>query len=261
MFKKSLSLVSVLYVLLMGLPPIWFQAALAEGLVQSFKTDPRAKVVAFEPNQIYAVKTHYLVSTDIILGEDEIVQPQDVHLGDASAWDIAVSRNHLYLKAKKLDAKGNLSVLSNRYAYHFILSATDEDQDRSESIFFLKFVYPNRGHDEKRLALEMVSLPPDLCQNAAHYNLQYSFTGNPEQAPLCACDDGLFTYFKFKKQSDLPAIFSVLPDRREEVVNYRMEGDYMVVERTAKVFTLRNGALVTSIYNDKYIGDWDRVKK
>ncbi|MCE3237825.1 MAG: virB9 [Gammaproteobacteria bacterium] len=237
------------------------QDGLTEGTIQALQTDTRAKVVAFDPNQIYAIKAHYLVSTDIILGEDEIVNAGDVHLGDASAWDIAISRNHLYLKAKKFDASGNLSIVSNRYAYHFMLSVADKEQDPSADTLFLKFIYPSHNLAEKKLALEMVSLPSDLCTHSHKYNLQYSFTGDKEQAPLRACDDGLFTYFKFREKIDLPAIFMVLPNMQEEVVNYRMEKDYMVVERTAKAFTLRNGSTVTSIYNDKYIADWHKVKK
>ena len=74
----------------------------AEALIHSFKTDPRAKVVTYHPNQIYDLKTHYLISTDIIFGKDEWVKPGDYHLGDASSWDIEANRNHLYVKAKKL---------------------------------------------------------------------------------------------------------------------------------------------------------------
>jgi type IV secretion system protein VirB9 len=244
--------------MLIALP---LKSILAEGTSHSLKTDPRAKIVAFDPNQIYAVKAHYLFSTDIIFSEEETVNASDVHLGDASAWDVAVSRNHLYLKAKKLDAGGNLSVISSRYTYHFVLSVGDAEHDPLATTLFLKFIYPTQSHDEKKLALQMVSLPPDLCTPLPKYNLQYSFTGDKEQAPLSACDDGLFTYFKFREKIDLPAIFMVLPNGQEEVVNYRMEKDYMVVERTAKAFTLRNGSVVTSVYNDKTIGDWSKVKK
>jgi type IV secretion system protein VirB9 len=231
----------------------------AEASVRSLVTDARAKIVGFNPNQIYSLNTHYLVSTDIILGEDESIS--DVNLGDASSWDIQTSHNHLYVKAKKLDAAGNLTVTTNKYAYHFILSVSDAPITSKDQTLFLKFTYPTHGDDEKKLALEMVTLPTDICKDASKYNLQYSFTGDAEQAPVRACDDGIFTYFKFRGHIDLPAVFMDLPDRKEEVVNYRMQDGYMVVERIAKAFTLRNGATVTNVYNDKYIGDWQNVVK
>lgn len=231
----------------------------AEALVRSLTTDERAKLVAFNPNQIYTINTHYLISTDIILGEDETIN--DVNLGDAASWDIQSSRNHLYVKAKKIDAAGNLTVTTNKYAYHFILSVSDAPITSKDQVLFLKFTYPTHGIDEKKLALEMVTLPDDLCKDSSKYNVQYSFTGDADQAPITACDDGIFTYLAFRLHSELPAIFMVLPDRKEEVVNYRMQGRYMVVERTAKAFTLRNGDAVTNVYNDKYIGDWTNVSK
>ena len=231
----------------------------AEALIRPLATDERAKLVAFNPNQIYTVNTHYLVSTDIILGSDETIN--DVNLGDAASWDIQASRNHLYVKAKKIDAAGNLTVTTNKYAYHFILSVSDAPITSKDQTLFLKFSYPTHGDDEKKLALEMMTLPEDICKDSFKYNLQYSFTGDAEQVPTQACDDGIFTYLRFRKHTDLPAIFMVLPDRKEEVVNYRMQGTYMVVERTAKAFTLRNGNTVTNVYNDKYIGDWQTVSK
>jgi type IV secretion system protein VirB9 len=236
------------------------QSVMAEGVVHSLETDTRAKMVAFNPNQIYSVKAHYLVSTDIIFGEDEMVNGDDIHLGDASAWDVQANRNHLYLKAKKLDAGGNLSVTTNKYAYHFILSVSESELNSSDQTLFIKFMYPTHGVDERKLALQMTNVPNDICQDKSKYNLQYSFTGDKEQAPIRACDDGIFTYLKFRKHIELPAIFFVMPNREETVVNYRIENGYVVVERIGKAFSLRNGDVVTSVYNDKYIGDWKKVK-
>ncbi len=233
---------------------------MAEGTLVPLGTDERAKIVSFNPNEIYSLKAHYLVSTDIILGTDEVVNTDDIHLGDASSWDVQASHNHLYIKAKKIDAGGNLSFTTNKYSYHFILSVSDAPISSNDQTLFIKFMYPTHGSDETKLALQMANVPKDTCLDKSKYNLQYSFTGDAEQAPVRACDDGVFTYFKFRKQIELPAIFLVLPNRKEEVVNYRVENGYVVVERLGKAFTLRNGDTVTSVYNDKYIGDWKCVR-
>jgi type IV secretion system protein VirB9 len=137
---------------------------------------------------------------------------------------------------------------------------SEKSDDSDDQTLFLTFTYPTHGNDERKLALQLIKVPSDICRDPCKYNVQYSFTGDKEQAPIQACDDGLFTYFKFRKHIDLPAVFIVLPDRKEEVVNYRMENGYLVVERIAKAFTLRNGDTVTSVYNDKYIGDWSKVR-
>src|SRR6185437_8645439 len=116
---------------------VFLQAVYAEGKMYHFKTDMRAKVVSFNPNQIYSLRTQYLISTDIIFGNDEIVNTDDIHLGDATAWDVQAYRNHLYVKAKKLDAKGNLSVTTNKYAYHFVLSVSN-DEESARQVFMMK---------------------------------------------------------------------------------------------------------------------------
>lgn len=232
----------------------------AEAVLQPLKTDHRAKMVSYNPNQIYSIKAHYLMSTDVIMGDDEIINGDDVHLGDADSWDVQAYKNHLYIKAKKLDAAGNLSVTTNKYAYHFLLSATDAPASSDDQTLFIKFTYPTHGEDERKLALQMATVPNDTCNDRSKYNMQYSYTGDAGQAPIRACDDGIFTYLKFKPQTELPAIFYVLPDRNEAVVNYRIENGFVVVERLGKAFSLRNGDIVTTVYNDKYIGDWKSVQ-
>jgi len=236
-------------------------AAMSEGSMHSFKTDRRAKLVKFDPHEIYKLNTHYLVSTDIILEDDELINTDGIHLGDIASWDISYFKNHLYVKAKTINAGGNLSVTTNKRSYHFVLSVSDASIDSDSQVLFLKFIYPKKINSKDNLGLQLASVPKDICQDKRKYNLQYSYTGNCAQAPIRACDDGIFTYFKFRNHIELPAIFYVLPDRKEAVVNLRVENDYVVVERIGKAFTLRNGDIVTSVYNNKYIGDWHKVRR
>lgn len=92
-------------------------------------------------------------------------------------------------------------------------------------------------------------------------NWKYSFTGSRSLAPIEAYDNNQFTYFKFKQDgsSHLPAIFIVDKDKNETLVNYHIQGDYLVVNSVAKQFTLRNGNEVTSVYNDFLIGNWNQI--
>ncbi len=81
------------------------------------------------------------------------------------------------------------------------------------------------------------------------YNFNYTLTGSREIAPLRVFDDGEFTYMQFKALTDLPAIFLVGKDKQESVVNYRVEGPYVVIERIASQFSLRHGSDVACVYN------------
>ena len=55
------------------------------------------------------------------------------------------------------------------------------------------------------------------------------------------------TYFEFS--GDTPAIFLVKKDRSETLVNYRREGDVIVVDKVAAQWTLRNGSQATCVFN------------
>ena len=234
------------------------QKSYAQALVHSLPTDKRAKAVMYRPNDIYLVNTNYLVSTDIVFSKNETVK--NYHLGDAYSWDVETSDNHLYLKAKKIDASGNLNVTTNKFDYHFLLSVRHARKDDPHQALLIQFVYPKNLLADGKLSLSPIHVPHDICQNKRKYNLCYSYTGNTEQAPFQVFDDGQFTYFKFKKHIELPAIFVVQSDRTEQVVNYRMEDGFVVVERVGKAFTLRNGSTVTSVYNDLYIGNPNRIR-
>ncbi len=81
-------------------------------------------------------------------------------------------------------------------------------------------------------------------------NWNYRFSGNPQLLPLHVYDDGQFTYFELAANAPVPAIFAVEDKQGKEMtVNTRREGKYIVVQRTAPQFTLRQGSMVTSVFN------------
>lgn len=68
-------------------------------------------------------------------------------------------------------------------------------------------------------------------------------------------DDGQFTYMQLQAWQPVPAIFAV--DNvagKESVVNYRRDGQYLVVQQVVPQFTLREGKYhVTSVFNNRLI--------
>jgi type IV secretion system protein VirB9 len=117
-------------------------------------------------------------------------------------------------------------------------------------IFVVKFSYP----DEKdKNILEFAKTPPtdepDL-RDLSSYNFNYQYTGEKIIAPTKVFDDGIFTYLEFSSQnSEAPAIYSVDSEGFESLVNYRIAGKYMIVEKVSSQFTLRNGNSIVCVYN------------
>ena len=89
--------------------------------------------------------------------------------------------------------------------------------------------------------------PPPVERNAA-----YSYEGSGKALPIKVFDDGQDTYFSFRREEDLPAIYAVDPDGGEAVVNSRERDGYVVIDRVARGFVLRRGSEVTRIYNDGF---------
>ena len=96
-----------------------------------------------------------------------------------------------------------------------------------------------------------IEAPPPPLQPVER-NAAYSYDGSSKTLPIKVFDDGQDTYFTFRTEEDLPAVFAVDPDGGEAVVNTRQRDGYIVVDQIARGFVLRRGSEVTRIYNDAF---------
>ena len=86
-------------------------------------------------------------------------------------------------------------------------------------------------------------------------NSNYSIAegnGSEDIVPTLVFDDGRFTYLRFPNNREVPAVFQVLPDGAETLVNVRMEGDLLVVDRVSRRLMLRAGSAVVGIWNEAF---------
>jgi type IV secretion system protein VirB9 len=86
-------------------------------------------------------------------------------------------------------------------------------------------------------------------------NSSYSIAegkGSEDIVPTLVFDDGRFTYLRFPNNREVPAVFHVLPDGSETVVNARMEGDLLVADRVSRRLMLRAGSAVVGVWNDAF---------
>src|SRR6185437_6050016 len=77
-------------------------------------SDPRIKVVDYDPWAVVHVTGVFRTATQIVLGEDETIL--HVALGDATGWDVAPEKNILFVKPKAPRAPTNLIVTTSRGA-------------------------------------------------------------------------------------------------------------------------------------------------
>ena len=79
--------------------------------------------------------------------------------------------------------------------------------------------------------------------------------------PTAVFDDALFTYLRLPGNREVPAVFHVMADGQESMVNTRMEEDLLVVDRVSRLMRLRVGNQVVSVINEAFDLDGRSVNK
>jgi type IV secretion system protein VirB9 len=210
----------------------------------SLVTDNRVKQVAYDPNQVYEVVGTYGYQTSIEFDKSETIKV--VTLGDSIAWQTVPYENRLFLKPVEPNAATNLTVITDKRTYYFKLSSS---RSRSTMTFLVRFVYPNSNIHV--LSSQSGVTRRNVVFDLSSLNLDYGVSGDKHAIQLTkAFDDGQFTYFDFEDNADIPTIYAVGPDGTESLVNTRREGNYLVVERTVALFTLRNGTSYLCVQNN-----------
>jgi type IV secretion system protein VirB9 len=150
-----------------------------------------------------------------------------------------------------------MTIVTNKHNYYFhVTSNSALTRDKSQQTYTLKFNYPDearartQAENKARAQAAAINNPkPPVIRNA-----DYRFSGNKQIMPLHVFDDGRFTYFELRKNQPAPAIFAVDNKQgKESMVNTRRQGNYLVVQRIAPQFTLRNGGIVASVFNSQEI--------
>lgn len=225
-------------------------AALASQLPRYLGTEKKFRSYVYNPNDVYRYLGHYTYQGFIEFESDETIGT--ISMGDPSLWLFEHLSNRLFLKpVGEGNSQTNMTIITNKRIYHFELTAKEaKDISDKDLIFVAKFVYPDeKDKNIMEFPKAIVSDAPDM-RDLSIYNFRYQYTGENSIAPARVFDNGEFTYFQFaNKNAEYPAIFSVDASGFESLVNFRAAGDYIIVEKVAPQFTLRNGSDIVCVYN------------
>lgn len=204
--------------------------------------DPRIHVVDYDPAEVVELRS--ALGFQLSVEFDPAEKIENVAIGDSLGWQVTPNRraNLLFLKPMSPRPPTNMTVVTNIRRYNFQLSV---QKQASRSLpFSVVFLYAP--------PVVAVIEPPPPPPPPVERNAAYSYEGSAKTLPVKVFDDGRDTYFSFRKEEDLPAIFAVDPDGDEAVVNSRERDGYVVVDRIARGFVLRRGNEITRIYNDGF---------
>jgi type IV secretion system protein VirB9 len=267
--------------LVQALPPLLLAMAQLQALAAppSEKTDPRLREVVYDPAKVVTVPIKRGMVTLVEFDKDEVITEVAVGQGgDCSksdtAWCVTAQPGgrHLYVKAKSsADAPNNLAVVTDRRS-HALRFVIQPNADRQPPVYRLSIRAPKPpapalSQTQKELdalaALPPIPRPPSAQQIVTErlqarptvLNTQYALaegTGSADIVPTLVYDDGRFTYLRFPGNREVPAVFHVLGDGSETLVNTRMDDDTLVVDRVSRRLMLRAGSSVVGIWNEAF---------
>jgi type IV secretion system protein VirB9 len=238
--------------------------------------DPRLREVYYDAQSVVTVLVKRGVVTDIVLDAGEAITDVASGLGadctkPDSSWCVAAQPGgrHLFVKPKSTaGAPNNIAVVTDRrtHSFRFVVLA---DRDARQPVYRLSVKVAAPAPQPSALpSLPIAALlvdpaplsPAELVKERLTaapqpVNSSYSIAegkGSEDIVPTLVFDDGRFTYLKFPNNREVPAVFHVLPDGSETVVNARMEGDLLVADRVSRRLMLRAGSAVVGVWNDAF---------
>jgi type IV secretion system protein VirB9 len=239
--------------------------------------EPRLREVQYDSKAVITVPVKRGVVAHILLDADESITDVASGLGGDCAkpeavWCIAAQAGgrSIFVKAKAAaSAPNNLAVVTDKRT-HSLRFVVLPDSDPSPATHRLAIRAPvvrtitaSRPTMPEPLPAAVAASAPsaeELVANRLHagprvVNSNYSIAEGDSSAaivPALVFDDGRFTYFRFPGNREVPAVFHVLGDGAETIVNTRMEGDLLVVDRVSRQLMLRAGSAVVAVWNDAF---------
>lgn len=198
--------------------------------------------------QVYAAPGQI---TDIALAAGEqLVGTGPVAAGDTVRWVIGdtesgtgpTKRVHILVKPTRPDLVTNLVINTDRRTYHVELRSTEKTYMASVSWAYAQDqLIALRRQNAAAVAGTAVVSGVDI--NAL--NFRYKIEGDtPPWRPLRAFDDGRQVFIAFPTgigQGEMPPLWVIGPAGGAELVNYRIQGNHMVVDRLFAAAELRLG--------------------
>jgi P-type conjugative transfer protein TrbG len=206
------------------------------------------QIYPYTPGALYRLYAAPEQVTDIGLQPGE--QLVAVSAGDTVRWVVGDTTSgagdtkqvHVLVKPFAPGLKTNLIVTTDRRTYHVAMESTDRT-----SMAAISWTYPqdrlfalrqqNPRADEAR--------PIDQGLSLDKLRFRYAISGDdPPWKPVRAFDDGSKVFIEFPAridQGEAPPLFVVGPTGESELVNYRVRGNYYIVDRLFGAAELRLG--------------------
>jgi type IV secretion system protein VirB9 len=186
--------------------------------------------------------------SDIALQPGEKISPNSVAAGDTVRWLVGDTtsgsgpdqRVHILVKPFAPDLRTNLVITTDRRSYHLQLDSTPDT-----AMAVVSWTYPQDVLASMKRKQEEARETVDPSVSLENIQFRYAITGDtPPWRPVRAFDDGSKVYIEFPArldQGEAPPLFVVGQNGNSELVNYRVRGNFYVVDRLFAAAELRLG--------------------
>ena len=165
-------------------------------------------------------------------------------VGDTSSGGPQGQRSHVLVKPTQSGLTTNLMIATDRRVYHLDLESTSQSYMAA-----LSWRYPQdeleqiRNRNDRATRQERQTVERGLTID--DLNFDYRIDGdNPEWKPLRVFDDGAKVFIQMPDnlaQTDAPPLFVLGRRNHTQLVNYRVQGNYYIVDRLFQRAEMRLG--------------------
>lgn len=209
------------------------------------------QIYPFVEGALYQLYTAPAQVSDIALQAGERITA--VSAGDTVRWIIGDTvsgtgegvQAHVLVKPIAEGLKTNLVIITDRRTYHLELTSDTETYMASVSWTYPRdelLALQRRNSDAQSSAEQVIDTGLRLDQ----LQFRYAISGdNPPWRPVRVFDDTNKVYIQFPArldQGEAPPLFVVGPNGENQLVNYRVNGTYYIVDRLFAAAELRLGS-------------------
>ena len=245
---RKLPLASLLALCLFVLP------ARAELFATPLPGDTRLVQFEYDADNTFLILSRPKALTHIEFGADERIQT--VAGGDTKHWELTPTQNrrHLFVKPVYEQMETSMTVITDKRTYQFVLRSTGPGAKWYQRVTWRygeTMLLDMREAEEKAAEAEKAARNADkerqdqtlaVGVNPKDLRFDYSIDGNAPFRPVSLFDDGKFTWIRMpSKLVELPALFGMTEAGELSIVNYVVQGDYMLAQRVMDRGVLKLG--------------------
>ena len=211
--------------------------------------DPRLKSVHYEADKVVQVQGRLGYQSMIEFGQVRSIE--NVAVGDSAAWQVTPNKraNLLFLKPLMGKARTNMTVVTDQRVYLFDLSVASSG---NTPMYNLRFTYGAKpaAQPQQRIAYpSLLASAPTAAPAVAHPKLNYDWKrkGDKEILPARYYDDGARLPAVEGGGSDARALRA--GRRAASLINYRLQGQFIVVDQMPETLVMRLGKKTAVLIN------------